>query len=71
MRPGSALTTSIEAEVARYLDHLTVERGLSEHTIAAYRRDLARYVRFLASRDVVDPRDVDEAFVRSFLAARK
>ena len=63
------MTTSIETEVVRYLDHLTVERGLSEHTIAAYRRDLARYTRFLASRDVVDPAKVDEALVRSFLAS--
>ena len=58
------MTTSIETEVVRYLDHLTVEQGLSEHTIAAYRRDLARYTRFLASRDVVDPAKVDEALVR-------
>jgi integrase/recombinase XerD len=63
------MTTSIETEVVRYLDHLTVERGLSEHTIAAYRRDLARYTGFLASRDVVDPAEVDEAVVRSFLAS--
>ena len=34
----------IETEVFRYLDHLTVERGLSPNTVAAYRRDLGRYV---------------------------
>ena len=67
--PGRAMTTSIETEVVRYLDHLTVERGLSEHTIAAYRRDLARYAGFLASRDVLEPAEVDEAIVRSFLAS--
>jgi integrase/recombinase XerD len=63
------MPTTLEAQVARYLDHLTVERGLSPHTVAAYRRDLARYVRFLASRDVVDPSAVDEGIVRSFLAS--
>ncbi len=26
-----------------YLDHITIERGLSPNTVAAYRRDLARY----------------------------
>jgi integrase/recombinase XerD len=30
-----------------YLAHVTVERGLSSNTIAAYRRDLARYLDFL------------------------
>jgi integrase/recombinase XerD len=59
----------IETEVFRYLDHLTVERGLSPNTVAAYRRDLGRYVSFLAARDVTDPAEVDEAIVRSFLAS--
>jgi integrase/recombinase XerD len=63
------MTTAIETEVSRYLDHLTVERGLSANTISAYRRDLARYTRFLASRDVTDPSQVDESLVRSFLAS--
>jgi integrase/recombinase XerD len=26
-----------------YLRHVTIERGLSEHSIAAYRRDLNAY----------------------------
>jgi integrase/recombinase XerD len=59
----------IETEVFRYLDHLTVERGLSPNTVAAYRRDLGRYVSFLAARGVTDPAEVDEAIVRSFLAS--
>ena len=33
-----------------YLAHVTVERGLSEHTVAAYRRDLTRYAHFLETR---------------------
>jgi integrase/recombinase XerD len=56
-------------EIDRYLDHLLVERGLSANTIAAYRRDLARYRAFLGSRGVTDPRDVDDAAVRSFMAS--
>ena len=31
-----------------YLLHMGVERGLAANTLAAYRRDLARYARFLA-----------------------
>ena len=35
-RPGDALPV----HGARFLDFLIVERGLSEHSLAAYRRDL-------------------------------
>src|SRR5690554_1570741 len=33
-----------------YLAHVTVERGLSHHTVAAYRRDIERYTTFLRQR---------------------
>jgi integrase/recombinase XerD len=58
---------AVEAE--RYLDHLAVERGLSEHTLAAYRRDLRRYAAFLTHRDVHDPGAIEEATIRSFVAS--
>jgi integrase/recombinase XerD len=59
--------------VATYLDHLRAERGLASNTVAAYRRDLAVYARFLRERDITDPRDVApedlEAFVGWLRAA--
>ncbi len=63
------MTDAMAAEAERYLDHLAVERGLSQHTLAAYRRDLRRYVSFLSRRDVGGPDAVEEATVRSFVAA--
>ena len=42
----------------QYLGHLRIERGLSENTLAAYRRDLRRYLVDLARREV-DPAAVD------------
>ena len=62
---GDTLTVWAE----RYLDHLAVERGLSTNTLAAYRRDLRRYVAFCQKRDVVTPEDVDESAIRSFVAS--
>jgi integrase/recombinase XerD len=56
-------------EAERYLDHLAVERGLSENTLVAYRRDLRRYLGFLGDRDVDHPRDVGEGTIRSFVAS--
>jgi integrase/recombinase XerD len=58
------------AEVVEgYLDHLAVERGLAVNTLGAYRRDLRRYVDFLAARGLRDPGRVREQEVTDFLAA--
>ena len=54
---------AISAAISRFLDFLTVERGLSRNTIEAYRRDLLRYSRFLAQTGVQDPTNVPEALV--------
>jgi integrase/recombinase XerD len=59
----------LERAVTGYLEHLAVERGLSRNTLAAYRRDLARYVAYLAGRGVGDPATVREEQVTDFLAA--
>jgi integrase/recombinase XerD len=63
------LADGLAAEAERYLDHLVVERGLSENTLAAYRRDLRRYVAFLTRRDLEELGAVEEATIRSFLAS--
>ncbi|HAN24064.1 MAG TPA: tyrosine recombinase XerD, partial [Microbacterium ginsengisoli] len=39
-----------ERALDRYLRHLTIERGLSPHSLAAYRRDLTRYLAWLETR---------------------
>jgi integrase/recombinase XerD len=58
-----------EAVARRYLEHLTVERGLADNTLAAYRRDLERYVAFLNGRRVRDLDDVDPKTIRAFIAS--
>ena len=63
------MATPIDKLVRSYLDHLTVERGASPNTVAAYRRDLAKYVAFLTARGIDDPAAVTEAEVAGFLAA--
>nr|WP_229659782.1 site-specific tyrosine recombinase XerD [Tersicoccus solisilvae] len=49
--------------------HVSVERGLAGNTLAAYRRDLRRYLHFLASRSVTRPADVARADVTAFAQA--
>jgi len=58
-----------EAVARRYLEHLTVERGLADNTLAAYRRDLERYVGFLGARRIEDLADVDAKTIRAFIAS--
>jgi integrase/recombinase XerD len=55
-------------QIQRFLDHLVVERGLSPHTVAAYRRDLERYARFLRERGISDARHVDDHAVAAHVA---
>jgi integrase/recombinase XerD len=52
--------------VEGYLDHLRVERGASPHTVAAYRRDLRRYVDFLHRREIDDLAAVTPEMVADF-----
>ncbi len=59
----------LQRAVRTYLDHLVVERGLADNTLKSYRRDLRRYVAFLAGRGVDDPGAVQEQVVTDFLRA--
>jgi len=52
----------------RYLDHLAVERGLAEHTLQAYRRDLRRYASTLAAAGRTEIEDITTTDVAEFLA---
>ena len=64
----------LQRAVDRYVDHLTVERGLAANTLAAYRRDLTRYLEFLAGAadsshlvTVSAPSEIGSDHVRAFL----
>jgi len=59
----------VERLVAAYLDHLVVERGVSEHTLGAYRRDLARYTAWLARAGVDEPSAVTPALVGAYASS--
>jgi integrase/recombinase XerD len=61
--------TSTETAVRSYLDHLAVERGVSPHTSAAYRRDLNRYRRFLGGRGIDDLEHVSRSHVTDYAAS--
>lgn len=54
-------------EVARYLRHLRVERGLATATVEAYRRDLRTYLAHLAARGVRDVARAAQTDVEAFV----
>jgi integrase/recombinase XerD len=56
------------AVVRRYLDHLAVERGVATNTLNAYRRDLERYLAYLAGCGVESVAAIDALTVSGFLA---
>ncbi len=60
----------LDRAVDAYLRHITIERGLADHTVAAYRRDLAGYVQWLSDRGVEDVAEVTPALVGAFAAER-
>ena len=62
--PGS---TGLDGFVRSYLDHLTVERGVSTHTASAYRRDLRRYAAFLAGQGVTELDRITPELVSGFV----
>lgn len=59
--------SSLDRAVSSWLNHLQVERGVSANTLAAYRRDLARYRAFLAADGVSDPGDIRAEHIDAFL----
>ena len=60
----------LERAVDAYLRHISIERGLSEHTVAAYRHDLAGYLAWLGERGITDSGEVTPALVAEFAAER-
>jgi len=53
-----------------YLRHVAIERGLSQNTVAAYRRDLAGYAAWLREQGIDDTAAVTSVMLASFIADR-
>ncbi len=67
---GTAGARSPLARAAQvYQDHLAVERGLAPNSLAAYRRDLSRYLAFCAQRGITSAADITDADLGAFVAS--
>ena len=60
--------TPLARSAQAYRDHLAVERGLAANSLAAYGRDLRRYLEFCGTRGITAADQVTEADLGDFLA---
>src|SRR5439155_23393845 len=65
---STSMTLATEP-IDNFIDALWLEEGLSRNTLAAYRRDLALYARWLAERGKRLP-ETGEEDLRGYIAAR-
>lgn len=57
---------NIERALKEYLNYLAVERGCSRNTLAAYKRDLERYVESLKKAGVSSPDEISRSNIEDY-----
>lgn len=60
---------ALDGLVDSYLSHLRVERALSPHTLAAYGRDLSKFLAFAEKRGATEPTQLDLGLVSAWLGS--
>lgn len=56
----------LEQALESFLDYLSMERGLSQNTIIAYRYDLNKYISFLKKKRINSFNQTDKALINSY-----
>lgn len=59
----------MQQNVTEFIDYLMVERGLSEHTLAAYNNDLKQYLEFLRLHAIADWSETTRMTITAFTKA--
>ncbi|MDO4911161.1 MAG: tyrosine recombinase [Corynebacterium sp.] len=59
----------MQALIKSWFTYLTVEKGLSTNTLAAYRRSIERYESWLASEKLDDPKKITTKHIESYYAS--
>jgi len=61
----------MDTEVRLFLNHLTIEKGLSDNTVSAYRMDLQSFLHFLTSKGIGSLGQVHKVDVMDYLLELK
>ena len=67
--PAVLASPAIQAWIDRYMRHVAIEKGLANHTVAAYQRDLRAYLLHLARRGRVAAAQIEAGDVSAFVAS--
>jgi len=62
-------TSRFTGQLARFRDHLAIERNLSPHTVSSYLRDCRKFARWCQSRNLEQLENIDSQHVRQCLAS--
>ncbi len=57
--------------IEEFINYLSVERGLAHNTLLAYRRDLSKYIQYLASRGIRASSQIKKDHVTSYMYDQK
>ena len=57
--------------IDEFLNYLSVERGLADNTLSAYRRDLTQYTSFLSKKNIKQSSAVQRQHVTDYLMNQK
>ncbi|MFT4186838.1 MAG: site-specific tyrosine recombinase XerD [Micrococcaceae bacterium] len=57
----------LKQAIEEFFVFISIERGLSQNTIAAYRRDINKYLDFLSAKNIADPQDISSDTIRDFI----
>ena len=71
--PGDpdGLAPAVRHALDAFVAHLRDERGLSGHTVAAYRRDLTQFLQFAGRAGIAEVDQVEPLLLRRFLALQR
>jgi len=61
--------SELQKHLDKFLNAIAVERGVADNTLAAYSRDLGRYLAFLEAQGIASPEKVSLSHLQAFLAA--